>query len=471
MKKEMLRINDLTYTYTETRKLENVSFYVLEGECAGILGLTYSGKEILTRLLEGDIEIDMRDYDIYIEGKKILELEEMNRKIYRISEENYRIDDWTVAEYIGLVDARWFNFLRDRKWLEDEVRTCFEDLDLDFDVSEKIGKLTELDKRIVDLVKAYRKNAKIIIIEDELGGISRQEIVRFGRVLRRIVAGRMAVLINSHSNMVASALSDKYIIFNKGHIVKKCKREYIQNVSQLEKFLFGKTREKVFDKKLEETSYSNEKNVVFRVCNLQLKGGNYVPFDFAEGQVTAILARNLQEKDWIFDVIAGRKSNPDIYYILNAKRHERAEFTKFIEEKVVSIKSLGSLEEVFPFMTVGENLLLPSLRKISSAEYIRMSRRMRQVITSEVKVDKEKQKMQMGELGINTIIRITLERWYVYNPKVLVMFEPFARCDMKGITIVREYIQKFAKRGTVVVIVNTREENLEDITDRIINID
>ena len=54
MKKELLRINHLNCTYTPTRKLENVSFCILEGECIGFLGLTYSGKDLLSGVLRGE---------------------------------------------------------------------------------------------------------------------------------------------------------------------------------------------------------------------------------------------------------------------------------------------------------------------------------------------------------------------------------------------------------------------------------
>ena len=74
-------------------------------------------------------------------------------------------------------------------------------------------------------------------------------------------------------------------------------------------------------------------------------------------------------------------------------------------------------------------------------------------------------------MGINVLIGITLERWSIYNPRVLVLFEPFALCDIKGTQIVKDYIKKFAARGISVIIVKTREEYVEDISDQIIRID
>lgn len=471
MKKEILRINDLTYSYTQTRKLEHVSLCILEGECVGIQGLSYSGKELLIQLLEGEIEANLESYSIYIEGKKIEDRKSMNDKIYRIGASNYKIGDWTVAEYIGLVDSGWLDFFRDRRRLEEEIEDCFKELEVDFDVSEKIGNLSELDKRIVDFVKAYRKQAKIVIVEDELDGISKEEILRFRHLMKRIIAGRMAVLVCSYSNIVLSVLADKYIIFNKGRIVKKCRKEYIQNEEQLEKFLLGGAKWRNEKDKMKRKDYYSGKDIIYRVRNVKMAKGEYMDFDFFRGQITAILARSLREKERIFETVSGRKCGFTTHYILNSRRYDHAEFSKFVEERVVSVKNLGSGDEVFMHMSVGENLLLPSLQKMSSGEHIWLAERMKHVVAAELDIREEEQKRQIESIGVNEIICVTLERWYIYNPRVLVLFEPFAQCDINGTAIVRSYIQKFARRGAAVIIVNTREENIEDLVDRFIVID
>ncbi|MFQ7133079.1 MAG: hypothetical protein ACLRQC_13055, partial [Dorea formicigenerans] len=64
----------------------------------------------------------------------------------------------------------------------------------------------------------------------------------------------------------------------------------------------------------------------------------------------------------------------------------------------------------------------------------------------------------------------TLERWYIFNPMVLILFEPFALCDVKDVAVVKKYVKRFANKGTTVVIINTREEYVEDISDRIVHI-
>lgn len=471
MRREILRINNLNYDYTLTRKLENISLCILEGECVGFLGLTYSGKDLLVQLLSGKLDEGADKIKAYIEGQK-LGGTALEAKVYHIAASNYIIDDWTVAEYIGLVDTGWIRMLFRGRMLEEETRQYFEELSLDIDVAKKMRELTESEKRIVDLTKAYRRGAKVVIIEDEFEGMDSDALKEFAKIMKRIITGRMAVIVNSHSNMIMSLLSDKYIIFNKGRIVKKCSKSCIRSNAHLERFLLG---EAAISRKMSLDNYVLEQarggDVVYRVRGLRLRGVRREDFDFVKGSVVTFLVLNRREKERIFMALAGRQMEEGTYYILNSKRYNNADFDMFAREKVVSVKHLGSREEIFTRMTVGENLLLPSLCKISSVEYIMNSGKMPKMVMENMEEKETPQNMEAEELGINELISMTLERWCIYNPRVLVLFEPFALCDINGVSIVKSYIKKFANRGTSVIIVKTREEYVEDISDRIISID
>lgn len=239
MKKELLRINRLNYNYTRTRKLENVSFCILEGECIGFLGLSYSGKDLMTSLLRGELTEGDGSGAIYLGGQKVNDWEVLGKEIYYMCPDNYVIEDWTVAEYLCLVDSGWAGSFWRKGVLNEEAGECFAELELDFDISSRMRDLSELEKRIVDVVKAYRKGARIIIIEDEFDGVSQTDIIKFGKIIRRLIQRKLGVIVNSNSNFIMSELSDKFIIFDRGHVVKKCAREYIKNEAQLERFLLG----------------------------------------------------------------------------------------------------------------------------------------------------------------------------------------------------------------------------------------
>ncbi len=470
MKKEMLRVNDLNYRYALARKLENISLCILEGECVGFLGLTYSGKDLLIQILTGEVEISIDKYSIYAGGEKISTEELLRKNIYHMCASNYNIDNWTVAEYIGLVDSGWLKNLASARRLEMDVAESFIELDIEIDVSKKLSALTELEKRVIDLVKAYRKGAKIIVIEDEFEGIAQEEIERFGWVMKRVIVGRMGVIISSHSNMIMYTLSDKYVIFNKGQIVKKCLKSHVRDRAHLEEYLLG-------DMRLAKRQLTREakteppvgENVIYEVTHLGLMNGRTEAFRFRRGEVVTFLVPDIREKERIFMELSGREIDEHARYRMGDHLYTGAEYQMFVENKIVSIKNLGSDEEIFPGLSVGENLLLPSLGKISAGEYIFTSRKMLKMLTEDIDSEEMFHDMLAEHLEVNDLIQMTLERWYIYNPKVIVLFEPFALCDVFGVEIVKKYTKKFANHGTTVIIVNTREEYAEDISDRVID--
>lgn len=472
MKRELLRINHLNYTYTRTRKLENVSFCILEGECIGFLGLTYSGKDLLAGLLGGELTEGKGSGSIYIDGQKVNDWEILGEEIYRMRPANYMIDDWTIAEYLCLVDSRWAGSFWRKGALEEEAGEYFAELELDFDVSSRMKHLSEIEKRIVDVVKAYRQGAKIIIIEDEFDGMSQMDIQKFGRIMRRLIWGRMGVIVNSNSNFILSVLSDKYIIFNRGHIVKKCDRKYIKSEKQLELYLLGENRVSVLENagvRVDESG--REEDVVYRVRNLRFRHGRRENLNFIRGEVVTLITLDRREKEKLFLILSGRGKSEDAHYILNGKRHDAMDCYELAREKIVSVRALGSREEVFEHMTIGENLMLPSLEKISFWDYIRSSGGIRKMMLEDMGENENIKDVKVENLRINERIKMTLERWYIFNPMVLILFEPFALCDVNGVDIVKKYVKKFANKGTTVIIVNTREEYVEDISDRIVHIE
>lgn len=470
MKKEILRINNLNSKDNFVRSLENISLYILEGEIVGFLGLSYSGKDFLAKILAGEVKEDIYDFHIYVEGKRIKSSRELKKKIYKIAVSNYMIDDWSVAEYIGLVDCRWFQEFLKKRVLEGEIRDYFNSLDIPFDVSRKLKELSEAEKRIADLIKACRLGAKIVIIEDEFEGMDLNALKKFTGILKRLITGRMAVIVNSYSDMVASVLCEKYVIFKEGCIVKKCKKEYIENAKHLERFILGnkiKSRKKGLDSYVVEQN--NTEKVVYRVKGMKLKDVRKGDFIFRKGEIVTFLVLEKKERERIFLELSGREIIYRTDFTIGQKKNCSPD--EFVKQKVVSVMHMGSKEEIFVNMPVEQNLLLPSLKKISSFEYMISSgsifKMLRQSMGGNITAESD---ISAGDLEVNDIIGITLERWYIYNPRVLVLLEPFVQCDIYGVSLVKSYIKKFANRGTAVIIIKSREEYVEDISDQIITI-
>lgn len=472
MKKEILRINNLNIEFSPVRKLENITLCILEGEIVGFLGLTSSGKDSTVRIISGNMPEEISRHHIYIEGRRALENVELQKEVYCITDSNYMIDDWSVAEYIGLVESGWLQIMWKKHYLKDQIDKFLNELGVGIDASKKLKELSELEKRIVDVVKARWHHKKLLIVEDEFEGMRPETIRAFGTVMKHLTAGEMGVIVNSHSDIVLSLLSEKYIIFKNGRIVKKCGKDYIKDGAHLEKFLLGEsviTKKKSLDRHVLEEN--DEQELVYRIFGIKMENGKILDFSFLKGEITTFLVLDQKEKERLFMILSGRMTMPGISCVLNHHIYHTVDFSDYVGEKVVSVMHMGSEEEVFAGMSTGENLIIPSLRKISSMEYIANSSKILRMLKQGLEQTELVAENPVDNLGVNDIISITLERWYIYNPKVLILFEPFARCDRLGVSIVKSYIKKFANRGAAVIIIKSREEYVEDISDQIVSAD
>lgn len=308
-----------------------------------------------------------------------------------------------------------------------------------------------------------------MIIEDEFEGMSYDEIRMFAQIIHRLVKERIGVIVNSHSNFVLTTLSDKYIIFNEGRIVKKCKNTNNDSENELNQFLHEGQIEEETEKKSVLRNNPESDDFWYCVKNMELIEGETVEINLKKGEIITIVSHNKVQKDKIFKVLSGREMVGNILYIINGKTYSKIDYDKLAEERIVSVKVLGSLDEMFKRMSVEENLLLPSLKKISSFDYIGFSKKIRDIFMAEMKQNTTQKGLGIKELKINELIELTLARWYIFNPKVIVLLEPFGLCDINGVAIVRKYLTKFSSKGTAVIVIGARTEYMEDISDRIID--
>lgn len=469
MRRELLKINNLNCTHTQEGKLDNISLFILEGECVGFLGLSYSGKDLLAKILSGNVERGFSGH-IHIAGSD-KQQDRFKRYIYKICPANYLIGDWTVAEYLCLVESKKHRVYLRRTELENEAKEYLEKLNLKIQVTKKLKQLSEIEKRIVDFAKACYRGAKIVIIEDEFEGMSYDEIRMFARIIHRLVKERIGVIVNSHSNFVLTTLSDKYIIFSEGRIVKKCKNINNDSEAQLYQFLQEGQVEKETEKYLYDKDQSEIDDFWYCVKNLELRKRETAEFNINKGEIVTIISHDKIQKDKIFRALSGREKIGNTLYIINGKTYSRMDYYKLAEERIVSVKVLGSLEELFKRMSVEENLLLPSLKKFSTFDYIGFSKKIRDIIMLEMKQDTSHKGMWIKDLKINELVELTLARWYVLNPKVIVLLEPFGLCDVNGVKIVKRYLKKFSSKGTAVIVISARLEYMEGISDRIIDME
>lgn len=487
MKKEVLRIQNLNIPYQERRQFHWVSMILFEGECTAFLGLSFSGKDDLVRFLTLRRSCSVEELGLTIDGERVVTAKNLERLVYRMAPRSEAIRGWTCAEYIALAGSGWLLMGRQNKDLVNRAQEIVSELCIGLDVRKTLHMLTEKEKRLAELARACALSVRVLVVEDELEGLTDEEILEFSATLQQVAKKRrLTVIINAHSSAVSAALADHYVIFRDGMIVKKCRKAEIRSRQQLEQYMLGSgttPRHVMEDAGANALSGGGKPSqILYRLrdfpigeyhirqrkgSSLYQQSGSLLNLSFRASCVTTFLALDEKLRDSLFMSLSGRETSAQAYCVIKDERLEYGDYQKFVRNRVVSVMHLGSREELFGNMSIGENLVLPSLRKISFSDYLLSSSRLAHALDPNPSLQDELGG-PMRESDVNERIAVTLERWYLYNPRVMILLEPFERCDLYGISIVRSYIGKIAGRGACVIIIKSRAEYAEDISDEIL---
>ncbi len=492
MKKEILRIQNLNIPYQERRQFHWINMILFEGECTAFLGLSFSGKDDLVNFLTLRRSCNVEDLGLRIDTKPVLTAKMLEKLVYRAAPHSQPLPGWTCAEYISLAGSGWILMGRQNKDLVQKAQEVVTELCIGLDVRRTLSMLTEKEKRLAELARACALGARVLVVEDELEGLTEEEINEYAATLQQVARKKhLTVIINAHSREVSRALADHYMIFRDGMIVKKCRKAEIVSRQQLEMYMLGSLtapgRDLESDVRLlsKNAAGGDPSEILYRMRSFpcrshrlrSLKGssffqqnGSLLDLSFRRSCVTTILVLNEKLRDSLFLSLSGRETSASSYCVIGDMRMEYGDYRKFVRNRVISVMHLGSREELFGNMSIGENLVLPSLRKISFTDYLLSSSRLTHALDASPAL-KESLDAPMTESDVNSRIAVTLDRWYLYNPKVMIFLEPFERCDLYGISIVRSYIRKIADQGACVIIIKSRAEYTEDISDEILRFD
>ncbi len=476
MKKELLRITNLNYQDHQRNAMTGIHLCVFEGDCIGFLGLADSGKNFFLDFLCGEIEENLENYHIYLYGERVIDTKELRQAVYRMRDAKHIVESWTVAEYIGLAKSRWLLLKSEREHQEKEADLYFRKLGISIRASAKMRDLDEYEKMMVDVVKAISLGCRLIVMEGEFEDLLPEELEKFHDIVRKILAEYgMGLIFNMNSSQAMMKYMQRYVIFRDGKIIKKCRPEDIQSKSQLERYLLGSVqnkKKKRLDEMVKQTipEWKQDQEVGYSIHNLQLGNDRISNLDFEKGRICTFLSLDDTRREQLFQILSGRKGDRSTWWLIENQAVPTDRLSELTEKGIASVRKLSSREESFSNMTVNENLLLPSLQKLGSLEYVRSESQLRKM-KFEIKYFNANQTALVKNLDMNDYITLSMEKWYLFNPKLLILLDPFEQCDVYGVSIIKSYIMKMRRRGTAVIIIKAKEEYITDISDEIINLD
>lgn len=200
--------------------LRGVSFRAAPGEKLAIVGPTGCGKTTLASLVTR--LYDARRGRILVDGADVRDfpLDELRRAVAAVPQDVFLFTG-TVAENISLYDPAV-----DRAAVEHAARQVRADRFVaglprgyDEDVGEEGRRLSEGERQLLGLSRAFVRNPSVVILDEATSSIDSETEHLIGEGMQRLLAGRTAIIIAHRLSTVRAV--DRILVMHQGAIVEE----------------------------------------------------------------------------------------------------------------------------------------------------------------------------------------------------------------------------------------------------------
>ena len=176
--------------------------------------------------------------------------------------------------------------------------------------------------------------------------------------------------------------------------------------------------------------------------------------DIQSGEVAAIVGPAESGLDILLKLLIGQAA-PSAGKILISELNP-------IEDQYKLQKKIGILfqdDSLYPYMSVEKNLqFFAQLYGLSNKT---ISETLRTIGLA------DQSKTKVSQLPSGLARRLALGRTILHHPKILILVQPFARCDEDSLNLIKHLIRQEAEQGHSILILDEDTANLENLCSRI----
>ncbi|WP_073339578.1 sugar ABC transporter ATP-binding protein [Clostridium grantii] len=463
-----LQFKEITKVFPGVKALDKVSFEAYGGKVTALVGENGAGKSTLLKVLNGDYLPDGGDYIVDGESKHFKSPKEaIEFGIGIIYQERQVVPYLTVAEniYMDEIPINKFGFI-DYSKLNSMTDDIIAEFNLPIKSSDKIKDLSVAYQQMVEIMKVYRRNPKIIAFDEPTASLSECEIVSLFNIIEKLKEKGSIVLYVSHRMKEIFQITDQVIILKDGCYVDTVNTKDITEKEIVAKMV-GRSLGDVFGHldRNEDTG-----DVILEAKNITNQYIKDISFKLRAGEVLG------------FAGLVGAGRTETMRAIYGADKIEKGEL--ILHGKTVTIKNPEQAisngialcpedrkdEGIIGERSIKENISISILKRLQKMFFIDNKADVELAEDSVVKLNVRTPNIykKILELSGGNQQKVLLARALATNPKVLILDEPTKGIDVGAKAEIYKIILDLAKKGIGVIVISSELPEVMGISDRII---
>lgn len=469
----VLDISNISKRFGATMALEDVSITIKKGTVHALVGRNGAGKTTLVNIVAGIIRQDSGR--VQLEGRDISNLSVFDRQSLgiRMATQHASIVPYlTVAEnvFMGIWPKNRFGLVDWDGIYRGAVREL-EDYGLDVDPRVEVRRLSSVDQRKVNIVRALFGGAKVVILDEPTTSLSAEERDSlFGFVTRLSRQGTTFVLISHYLEEIVK-MSDEITVLRDGKSYSGYYKGKIDE-EKLAGLIAGENVKLYYRKQLAEKAGTEPILKCNEVFGPNMNGIN---FSLYPGEIVGLVG---------FPGSGAREICRALYGLLPIEKGElevrgsiiqRQSPFAALKQGVVYIPNDRHKEGIIQQMSIKQNISLPILtRKLCGRWRLLNSSKEEEIAAKffrELRVKANTMEDTAGSLSGGNQQKVVLAKVLACDPRVLILDEPTVGIDIKSREEILATVDGLTKAGVSVLYLTNDYGELLRVADRLLFFD
>lgn len=462
----LLKMENISKNFPGVKALDNVQLTLNSSEVLALLGENGAGKSTLMKILAGVFKPD--NGSIAINGEQVIfnnTKDSQNSGISIIYQEFNLIPYLSIGENIFLGrEPRNSLGIIDWKKLYSQTSSLLNRVGLK-DLSPKtiISDLTVAEMQLVEIAKALSFTSKILIMDEPTAALTDKDTERLFNIIKGLKKDGIGIIYITHRLEELDEIADRIVVLRDGKYIGESN---IKDISKdyIVKMMVGRDINDVYP-----TRNYQQQEKVLEVTSLSLENKLFdINFNLHKGEILGIAgllgSGRTELSKALFGFYKEKKGKVKI------GNHEIVTIKNAIDAGIVLVTDDRKREGLVLGMSVYENLLLPSSRKISK-KGILYKNTQDSIVNKwieELKIKVSTPKTEVNSLSGGNQQKVVLGKWLEMKPKVIILNEPTRGIDVGSKQEIYQLINRLAEEGISIILISSEMPELLGLSDRIL---
>lgn len=230
MRKEILRMERVTYKEAEMTKLEDFNLQIYEGEIMGLLPFNGQGMTALLKLLQ--VNLPLYDGYIYYNGEQVNSWKEStgtHNRIGIIQAQSSLVESQTIADNVFVLRHGFKQEIIHTELLNRQLQPFLKEIGMEMPAETKVESLTVFQRVIVELLRSVVAGNHLIVLEEIGALISDRELEHLHQILHHYAEKGFSFLYISPHFEEENNFCDRVAFLTNGRIWKVIPKEMMKN--------------------------------------------------------------------------------------------------------------------------------------------------------------------------------------------------------------------------------------------------